>query len=395
MRFARLKRQPALDRKRRLADWSDMSISSGFVAAGFEPVREAFERNFEDGLETGASFAAYLGDEPVVDLTGGWIDRRQEKPWDAKTLCPVFSTTKPIAALVIALLVDRGQVDYDEALSAYWPEFGEEGKGEVTVAEALSHQAGVPGFPDPIDPDLWLDPPALSAALAKLKPMWKPGEGSGYHPLTWGYIAGELARRVDGRTLGTILREDICEPLAVDFWIGTPASEHGRCAQMIKPKEPTKFGPPSPALTAAFLTPWAAPTRGGPAWREAEIPSANGHGGAAAVARLFCAYAQMGRIGETRVLSEESWRKLTRERVAGPDRILPGPVAFGAGVMRNLPLIYGPNPATLCHSGWGGSGALGDPETGLAAAYVMNRQGSHLLKDARRSRIIDALYGCL
>jgi CubicO group peptidase (beta-lactamase class C family) len=374
---------------------SGMSISTGFVAAGFEPVREAFERNFEDGLELGASFAAYVGDELVVDLVGGFTDRKKEAKWEARTLCPVFSTTKPIAALVIAMLVDRGQVDYDTPLSRYWPEFGAEGKGDVTVAEAVSHQAGVPGFPDPIDPDLWLDPPALSAALAQLKPMWKPGEGSGYHPLTWGYIAGELARRVDGRTLGTILHEDVCAPLSIDFWIGTPASEHARCAQMMKPKEPTKFGPPNPALTAAFLTPWAAPNRGGAAWREAEIPSANGHGGAAAVARLFSAFALKGRIGETRLISTGTWEQLTTERVSGPDRILPGPVAFAAGVMRNLPLIYGPNPATLGHSGWGGSGALGDPAKGLSAAYVMNRQGSHLLEDARRSRIIDALYGCL
>ena len=143
-----------LDPARPLDDGLAMSISSGFVAAGFEPVREAFERNFEDDLELGASFAAYVGDELVVDLTGGFTDRKKEARWDARTLCPVFSTTKPIAALVIAMLVDRGQVDYDAPLSRYWPEFAAEGKGEVTVAEALSHQAGVPGFPDPIDPDL-------------------------------------------------------------------------------------------------------------------------------------------------------------------------------------------------------------------------------------------------
>ena len=358
-------------------------------------MREAFERNFEDDLELGASFAAYLGDELVADLVGGWSDRRRETVWDARTLCPVFSTTKPIAALVIATLVERGQVDYDKPLSSYWPEFGAEGKDFVTVAEALSHQAGVPGFPDPIDPDLWLDPLALSVALAKLKPMWKPGEGSGYHPLTWGYLAGELARRVDGRTLGRILHEEICLPLGIDFWIGTPPSEHHRCAQMMKPKEPTQFGPPGAALRAAFQTPWAAPQRGGAAWREAEIPSANGHGGAKAVARLFSAYALKGRIGETRLASLATWGELTKERVSGPDRILPGPVAFAAGVMRNLPLIYGPNPASLGHSGWGGSGGLGDPSIGLAAAYVMNRQGSHLLADARRARLIEALYGCV
>lgn len=372
-----------------------MSLSSGYVAAGFEPVREAFERNFEDGLELGAGFAAYLGDELVVDLTGGFADRKQSAYWDDRTLCPLYSTTKPIAALVVAMLADRGLVDYDAPLARYWPEFGAEGKDAYTVAEALSHQAGVPGFLEPIDPDLWLDPPALAAAIAKLKPIWKRGEGSGYHPLTWGYIAGELVQRVSGRTLGSILREDVCAPLDIDCFIGTPESEHDRCAQMMRPRSPTEFGRTNDALKAAFLTPWSAPQRGGAEWRKVEIPSANGHATARAVARLMSAYAYKGRIGETRLFSADTWHGLTRQRIAGEDRILPGRVSFGAGVMRNVSLIYGPNPNTLWHSGWGGSGGFGDPDIGLSGAYVMNRQGTHLLEDARRSRIIDALYACL
>ncbi len=372
-----------------------MSISSGHVAKGFEPVREAFEQNFEDDLELGAGFAAYLGDEKVVDLVGGFMDRGRSKPWTQDTLCPIYSTTKPTAALVIATLAERGLVDYDKPLSDYWPEFGANGKAEFTVAEVLSHQGGLPGFSEPVDPNIWLDPQATAEALAQLSPMWKPGEGSGYHPLTWGYLAGELVRRVDGRSLGTVLREDICEPLGVDYRIGTPDSEHGRCAQMMKPKEMTRFGEKNDALKAAFLSPWSAPNRSATEWRRVEIPSANGHGTAAAVAQIYTAFAGKGMVGAQRVISETTWEAMTRERVSGPDRILPGVVAFGAGVMRNLPLIYGPNPATLCHSGWGGSGAFGDPSNGLAAAYVMNRQGSHLLEDARRSRIIHALYACL
>jgi CubicO group peptidase (beta-lactamase class C family) len=370
------------------------SISTGFVAAGFEPVREAFEANFENGLELGAGFAAWIGDELIVNLVGGAADRKGGA-WDASTLCPVFSTTKPVSSLVIAWLVDRGLIDYDAPLSTYWPEFGAEGKEATTVAQALSHQGGVPGFPDPIDPDLWLDPPALSAALAKLKPMWKVGEGSGYHPLTWGYIAGELALRVDGRSLGAILREEICAPLGLDFWIGLPAEQHARAAHMIKPNAPTQFGELNPALRAAFLTPWAAPQRGGPEWRRAEIPSANGHGTASAVARLYSAYALKGRIGETRLFSAATWDALTRERVSGVDRILPGRVALAAGVMRNDAHLYGPNRETLWHSGWGGSGAFGDPGLGLSGAYVMNRQGTHLLEDRRRQFIIEALYACI
>jgi CubicO group peptidase (beta-lactamase class C family) len=372
-----------------------MSLSAGYVARRFEPVREVFERHFEEDLELGAGFAAWLGDELVVNLTGGFANRERTQAWTDRTLCPVFSTTKPVAALVVAWLADRGRIDYDAPLARYWPEFGANGKADATVAEALSHQAGVPGFPDAIDPDLWLDPPALAAALARVAPMWSRGTGSGYHPLTWGYIAGELVRSVDGRSLGRVLREEICVPLGLDFWIGTPDSEHDRAAQMMKPRSPTAFGPMNDALKAAFLTPWAAPQRGGADWRRTEIPSANGHGTAAATARLYSAYALRGRIGSVRLLSETGWTALTRERVAGEDRVLGRKVAFGAGVMRNLPLIYGPNPESLCHSGWGGSGAFGDPATGLAAAYVMNRQGSDLLEDPRRSRLIAALYACL
>jgi CubicO group peptidase (beta-lactamase class C family) len=371
-----------------------MSIT-GFTAASFEPVREAFAQNFAEGLEQGAAFAAFMGDELVVDLRGGFADRAGATPWNEHTLCPVYSTTKPIASLVIATLVERGKLDYDAPVADYWPEFAANGKGAFTVAEALSHQAGVPGFVNEIDPGLWLDPPALSAELAKIPPLWGRGEGSGYHPLTWGYIAGELVRRVSKRSLGAILREDICRPLGIDFWIGLPESEHGRVAQTLKPKAAARFPHNNEATRAAFLTPWAAANRGATEWRKAEIPSANGHGTAVAMARLYSAYAQKGRIGETRIIASVTWDELTRERVSGEDRVLPGRVAFGAGVMRNLPLIYGPNPETLCHSGWGGSGALGDPATGLSAAYIMNRQGTHLLEDDRRSRIIDALYACL
>lgn len=368
---------------------------SGFTAVGFSAVRDAFAQNFADGLEQGASFAAWLGDELIVDLRGGFSDRAGTQAWDERTLCPVYSATKPIGALIVARLVERGALDYDAPVASYWPEFAANGKSTITVAEALSHQGGLPGFPDAIDPALWLDPPALAAELAKLPPMWGRGEGSGYHPLTWGYIAGELVRRVSPRSLGTILREDICAPHDIDFWIGLPESEHGRVAELLKPKAAAEFPHRNAETRAAFLTPWAAAPRGSTQWRKAEIPSANGHGTAVAMARLYSAFAQKGRIGEARILAPVTWDELTRERVSGEDRVLPGRVAFGAGVMRNLPLIYGPNPETLCHSGWGGSGAFGDPANGLSGAYIMNRQGTHLLEDARRSRIIDALYGCL
>lgn len=372
-----------------------MNINVGRVVEGFEPVVRAFERNFQDGLELGAGFAAWLNGELVVDIQGGWADRQQTRPWDGSILCPVYSTTKPISALVIALMVERRLLDYDLPVCAYWPEFGVAGKELLTVADVLSHQGGLAGFREPIDPSLWLDPISLSERLATLAPFGGSARGSAYHPLTWGYLAGELVRRVDGRTLGRVLREDICRPLGIDFWIGTPEAEHHRCCEMVKPKAPAQFAALTDEVRAAFLQPWSAPNRGASEWREAEIPSANGHGTAAATALLFSAFALRGRIGSVRLFSEAVWTELTRERVFGPDRVLPGQVSFAAGVMRNTSCLYGPNRETLCHSGWGGSGGLGDPVTGLSAAYIMNRQGADLLEDPRRRRLIDALYDCL
>lgn len=365
-----------------------MAEIHGFVAHGFDAVADAFADNFARGEELGASFALLKDGELVVNLWAGFTDRRQERPWEERTIAPVYSTTKGIAAFVMAMLVERGALDYEAPVAAYWPEFAAHGKDRVTVGEALSHQAGLPGFPDPIDPGLWMDPPALSAALAALAPMWPPGEGSGYHPLTWGYLAGEIAQRATGKSLGTILREEVCAPAGIDFWIGTPESEHARAAEMSRPKAAAELGEVTPERRAAFLTKWASPDRGGAEWRRIEIPSANGHGNAVSVARLYALYAAGGRP----FLSAQTYGALTRTRYRGEDRVLPFPVEFCAGIMRNIRGAYGPNPSTLGHSGWGGSCGFADPDAGLAGGYVMNRQSIALQGDERAKRLIDAVY---
>ena len=189
-------------------------MAEGFVAPGFERVREAFDTGLTE--ELGAGFAAVRDGEVVVNLWGGWANRDQTRPWAEDTIVPVYSTGKGISALVMALLVDRGELEYEAATASVWPAFGAHGKDKVTVRQTLAHQAGVPGFLEPIDPDLWLDPAACSEAIAALAPIWPPGSASGYHPMTWGYIAGELARRVSGRPLGAILGEASCTPLGPD-----------------------------------------------------------------------------------------------------------------------------------------------------------------------------------
>ena len=368
---------------------------SGFVAPGFEPVRDAFEANFAEESELGAGFSAYLDGQLIVELFGGFADRKKERAWDARTVVPIYSTTKPIAALTLAHVIDALPAGYETAVADLWPEFGANGKGDVTIAELVSHQAGLPGFVDPVDPAVWLDPAACSAALAPLAPLWEPGTQHGYHPLTWGYLIGEIVQRIDGRSLGTVLREEITAPAGIDFQIGTPASDHDRVAEIMRPRALPDLGEINDATRAAFLTKWAAPDRGGAIWREIEIPSANGIGTASAVAELYGLYAHGGYLPDRRLISETAFDALTQSRVKGQDLVLPYVTEFAAGVMRNNIGLYGPNPDTLCHSGWGGSLALGDPDRGLSLAYVMNRQSNSLQADPRATRLVQALYGCM
>lgn len=373
---------------------TDLPIS-GHVNTGFEPVREAFEANFAEDKELGAGFSAIIDGTIVVDLIGGWADRKQTQLWTSETIVPVYSTTKPIAALVLASFIDQLPAGYETLVADIWPDFAVNGKDAVTIAQLLSHQAGLPGFSDPIDPALWLDPPACAAALADLRPMWSPGSAHGYHPLSWGYLIGEIVRLLDGRTLGTVLREDIAGPAHIDFQIGTPEKDHARVAEIMRPKALAHFGEINDATKAAFLTKWAAPDRGGAIWREIEIPSANGIGTAKAVAQLYSLYANAGCLNETQIIPSASFEALIESRIKGQDLVLPHITEFAAGVMLNNLNIYGPNPNTLCHSGWGGSLALGDPDLGLSCAYVMNRQSNSLQGDPRATRLVEAVYACL
>jgi CubicO group peptidase (beta-lactamase class C family) len=371
------------------------TVVAGFTASGFEAVREVFQASFDGGDELGAGFAAILDGEVLVNLCGGFADRAQAIPWTQSTIVPVYSTTKPIAVLVLGTLVESGALNLEAPVASVWPEFSAGGKGDVTIGEALSHQAGVPGFVDPIDPGLWLDPPALASALAGLEPMWEPGTVSGYHPLTFGYIAGEIVRRVAGRSLGTILREDWTQPLDIDFWVGLPDAEHVRAAEIARPKSLPDLGVITAPKRAAFVSPWAAPNRGGAEWRRTEIPSANGHGTALSVAQLYAAYGNGGLVEGRPMFGQKVLDELTRVRQSGEDLVLPFDLAWCTGILKNSNGFYGPNPEAFGHSGWGGSCGIADPSVGLSAGYVMNQQSNALMGDPRSMRLIKALYGCL
>ncbi|WP_375267829.1 serine hydrolase domain-containing protein [Phenylobacterium sp.] len=360
-------------------------------------MKAAFADSFARGEELGARFALVRKGELLVDLWAGHADRARTVPFDERTLTPVFSTTKAVAALLIARLVDQGRLDYAQPVAEVWPEFAQAGKGGITVEQALSHQAGLSGFPDETDPALWFDWDATCAKLAGMPPMWPPGTASGYHPVSYGYLAGEIFRRVDGRTMGTALREDLAGPFGLDLWIGLPDAEHARCADLQRPPAFPDFGEINEPTKAAFLQPWSSPAgRGQAEWRRVEIPSANGHATAPALARLMGALANGGWLDGEMILSPALIAEMARERIAGQDLVLPFVMSWGAGVMRNEALHpWGPGDATFGHSGWGGSCAFADPESGLAGAYVMNKQSAHLLGDPRAKRLIEAAYAAL
>ena len=369
-----------------------MSLS-GICDPRFQAVRDVFEQSFTDGEELGARFSFIVDGETVIDLWGGHADHKRERAFDAATLVPVFSVTKALTATLIARLVEAGKLAYAQPVAEVWPEFAQAGKAAITVEQLMSHQAGLPGFLEPMDPALWFDWDAICAKLAAQPPMWPPGTASGYHAVTVGYLAGEVFRRVDGRTVGTALKEDVREALGLDLWIGLPDEEHGRVAELQRPKALPQFGEVTDPKKAAFLTPWAAPGgRSGADWRRAEIPSANGHVRGLDLARFMAMLAD----GDSPLLKASTVAEASRERIHGQDLVLPFVMSWGAGYMRNEPnFFYGPTPTTIGHSGWGGACAFADTQRRVAGAYVMNKQDVHLIGDPRSRRLIDAAYACL
>jgi CubicO group peptidase (beta-lactamase class C family) len=293
---------------------------------------------------------------------------------------------------MVARLVDQGRIRYEDPVTSVWPEFGAHGKDRLNIAQLLSHQAGVSGFAEPIDPALWFDWNGMCAHLAAMEPLWPPGSASGYHGMTYGNLAGEIFRRVDGRTIGTAFREDVATPFGLDLWIGLPRSEHGRLAQIEKPRALPDFGAVTPVKQVTMMVPYGGPsTRDEAAYFTAEFPAANGVGTALALARMMGNVVSGGGL-----LSQGAIEKLRSERIRGDDLVLPYDMSWGAGVMRNgADPYYGPSPRTFGHTGWGGSCAFGDPDLRLGCAYVMNRQQAYLANDPRAVALIKAAYSAL
>ncbi|MEU8813426.1 serine hydrolase domain-containing protein [Actinoplanes sp. NPDC048796] len=332
-----------------------------------DPVRAAFEQNFTDGLEVGASFCATVDGEIVADLWGGHADAARTRPWERDTIVNVYSITKTMAALTALLLADRGDLDFGAPVARYWPAFAAGGKDEVTVAQVMSHSAGLSGWRAPLEPEDLYDWEKVTTLLAAQEPFWKPGTASGYHAVTQGFLIGEIVRRVTGRTLGTVFRSEIAEPLGADFHIGLPASEEHRVVELIPPPEEAFSGEvtelPDNAAHNPRLTTAVANTR---AWRAAEIPAGGGTGNARSVARIHTILACGGGV-----LSEAARRRALEVQIEGVDLILGLPVRFGLGFAVGGDFM--PSPNTLYWGGAGGSLAVIDLDARATYAYTMNK----------------------
>jgi CubicO group peptidase (beta-lactamase class C family) len=371
----------------------------------FERVRRVFEKSFEGG-EVGAAVAITLDGEPVVDLFGGYADAARTRPWQRDTIVNVYSTTKGVTALCAHRLVEAGKLDLDAPVARYWPEFAQAGKERIPVRWLLSHQAGLPAVRKLLPQDALYDWPVLCEALAAETPWWEPGTQHGYHALTYGHLVGEVFRRVEGRSVGTYFRDELARPLGLDFWIGTPASEHGRCAEMI-PAPAGAAGAEdvleqfsknaSEMVRLAFDNP--AGRRGhvnSPEWRRAEIPAGNGHGDALSLARLYGGLACGGALDGVHLLSRDSIARASTEQAFGKDAVLGFPMRFGLGFMlRHDMMPLGPNNETFGHAGAGGSIAYADPVARIGFAYVMNQMQGGTTGDPRGFRLIGALYRAL
>ena len=378
----------------------------GHVADGWEPVRAAFEANFADRGEVGASVCVTHDGETVVDLWGGSVDR-EGTPWQEDTIVTVFSSTKGGVALAAHLLADRGELDLDAPVAELWPDFARNGKEQVTNKMMLNHTAGVPTFRDSLPEMAAMDWDLMCDRLAAEEPWWEPGTRNGYHMLTYGWTAGELVRQASGRSLGAFFADEVAGPADADFHIGLPASEHHRVAKVIpyKARHGEEFGEFTKALLAsreslqnkAWLNQGGFDPNSPESW-SAEIGGGGGVSNGRGMARAYRAAAN----GE--FVSEDQIRRMGRVSVATErDATLLLPTRFAEGFMLSMDnrrRPFGDTDSAIIgrtafgHVGAGGSIGFADPEFGLSMGYAMNKMGKGLLLNDRGQSVVDAAYTC-
>ncbi|MEO3976194.1 serine hydrolase domain-containing protein [Streptomyces sp. CAU 1734] len=383
----------------------------GTLAAGFEPVAEAFVRNFEQRGEQGAAVAVYRHGRKVVDLWAGTRDTDGTEPWAVDTAQIVRSVTKGVAAAVVLLLHQRGQIDLDAPVGTYWPEFKAGGKDRVLVRQLLAHRAGLPALDRPLTPAEAIDSVSGPAAVAAQRPEWEPGTDHGYHAQTYSWLTAELVRRVTGRTIGRWVAEEIARPLGLDFWIGLPPEEAHRVGRIGPVAEPPTAQGGGLRLRAkrsvadAYRTPGSLtrrafgaidplPDENDPAYRAAELPASGGISTARALARFYAA--TMGPVdGGPRLFAPATLAQARTEESAGPDRVLIVPTRYSLGFMLHGPAAPMLGPGSFGHPGRGGSLGLADPESGIAFGYVTNGLRKGVTADPRAQALVRAVRSAL
>jgi CubicO group peptidase (beta-lactamase class C family) len=377
--------------------------AQGRCDSRFVRVREAFEGSLAAGHEIGAAVAVSIGGETVVDLWAGHADPGRTRPWARDTIVHLYSVTKGMTALCAHLLVERGALELDAPAARYWPEFAQRGKAAIPVRWLLSHRAGLPALRTPLPPETLYDWDAMCGALAAAEPCVPPGRLS-YHPVTFGWLVGELVRRVDGRSLGRFFREEIAEPLGADLHIGLGAAEEKRAADITQLAPPPELsaafagaaaGEP-PLLVLAFVNPSGTGDHNSPQHRRAEIPAINGHGSALALARVYGALACGGKLDGVQLLSSAAIEAARTPQAQEVDALLGVPIRMGLGYWLTQPGVagfcFGPNDGAFGHPGAGGSLGFADPQRRLGFGYVTNRMGGALEVDPRAQALIDAVY---
>ena len=389
---------------------------SGHCDSRFEAVRDVFTANLESGADLGAGVAFTLDGELVVDLWGGFLDLDHESPWERDSLVNLYSTTKGMVAICVQQLVESGKLEIDAPVAQYWPEFAARGKQDIPVRQLLCHQAGLPAVRKPLETPVLYDWNAFAAALAEEEPWWEPGTRHGYHAITFGHLVGEVIRRVSGQSVGEYFRAHVAEPLGADFHIGLPDTEHARTSTLhgrLISGDPSKtsadvpealknfmreMADPSTMTGGAFNNPRIPPDAVNTAeWRRAEIPAANGHGTARALARIYGTLSRGGEIDGVRILESESIERAIAVQADGPDAVLGGmPMRFGLGFMLRSPIMpLSPSPRSFGHPGAGGSLGMADPDARVGFGYTPNKMQMGLVGGAGAFAMLKAFFDAL
>lgn len=374
-----------------------MTEINGYCRDDFKTVRAAFEKNFAEHGELGAAVAVYHKGELVVDLWGGLRDRERRLPWEKDTIACMMSVAKGVSALCIAQLVERKLLTLDDPVARYWPEFAAEGKGGITIRQALSHLACIPATDLAEEGDYYSHEKMVSA-IERQKPLWPIGTVQVYHSSTLGTIAGEILRRVTGETIGQYIRKNIQEPLGADYFIGLTEAEQARCATMVRSAgnsvNAAKAMPPDTIEARIWKALPADETYNSPAWRGCEIPSVNGHGTARGVARIYGALAEGGDLDGVHLVDMKALAPFREEQLPSPLPAVPQRLRMAVGFMLNTPPArgIGPHLESFGHSGAGGSQGFCDPIENIGFGYCTNLMQNGPETGIRATSLIDAVF---